>query len=95
MLAFLAISIADQAQQSTAFLHVHVIPMDRERVLDDQTVVVANGRIAQIGPSSSIKIPAAAKTIDATGKYLIPRASPTHTFTSTRPSNSRSIWRTQ
>ena len=34
----------------TAFVHVNVIPMDTERVLHDQTVVVAGGRITARPP---------------------------------------------
>src|SRR6476661_4087727 len=76
--AFLSAALAFAQQSSVAILHVHVIPMDRERVLDDQTVVIANGKIAQIGPSSTVKIPAGAKKIDATGKYLIPGLTDSH-----------------
>ena len=32
--------------QTTAFVNVDVIPMDRERILRGQTVVVRDGRIA-------------------------------------------------
>src|ERR1700675_4318373 len=41
-----------------AFVHVNVIPMDRERVLEDQTVVIEGGRIKQIGSSKTIKLQA-------------------------------------
>ena len=37
------------AGQSVAFVGVNVIPMDRERVLRDQTVIVRDGLIAEIG----------------------------------------------
>jgi imidazolonepropionase-like amidohydrolase len=63
---------------TTVFLHVNVIPMDRERVLEDQTVVVHGDRIAQIGPSKAIKIPRDASRIDAKGKYLIPGLTDAH-----------------
>ncbi|HXS25845.1 MAG TPA: hypothetical protein VN719_16540, partial [Gemmatimonadales bacterium] len=33
-----------------AFESVSVVPMDRERILDGQTVVVRDGKIAEIGP---------------------------------------------
>jgi imidazolonepropionase-like amidohydrolase len=56
----------------TAFVHVNVIPMDQERVLEDQTVIVAGGRINQMGPAKAIKVPGHAKLIDGRGKYLIP-----------------------
>jgi hypothetical protein len=34
----------------TAFVHVSVIPMDRERVLADHTVLVQDGHITALGP---------------------------------------------
>lgn len=55
-----------------AFVHASVIPMDRERVLTDQTVLVAGGRILEIGPSESTEIPEGVNKIDVTGRYLIP-----------------------
>jgi tetratricopeptide (TPR) repeat protein len=72
---------ASQQQNSSpplAFVHVHVIPMDRERVLDDQTVVVEGGRIASIGASKTVKPPSGARLIDGSGKYLIPGLTDAH-----------------
>ena len=43
--------------QSVAILHTTVIPMDVERTLRDQTVVVADGKIAALGPSSRVAVP--------------------------------------
>jgi cytosine/adenosine deaminase-related metal-dependent hydrolase len=39
---------------------------------DAQTVVVENGRIAQVGPAAKVKAPANAQIIDGAGKTLIP-----------------------
>lgn len=80
LVVFVMTSVATlDAQESTppekhlvAFLHVNVVPMDRERVIPDQTVVVSDGKIVSIGPSSKIKIPKKALRIDAAGRYLIP-----------------------
>lgn len=55
-----------------AFLHAMVIPMDQERVLRDHTVVTADGKIVEIGPTSSVKVPRDAVRIDARGRYLLP-----------------------
>jgi tetratricopeptide (TPR) repeat protein len=55
-----------------AFVHVNVIPMDGDQVVEDQTVVTEGGRIAQIGDSKTVTVPPRARRIDATGKYLIP-----------------------
>lgn len=60
------------APDAIAFIHANVIPMDRERVLRDQTVIVSQGRIAKIGKTSSIKVPDSALKIDAGGRYLLP-----------------------
>jgi imidazolonepropionase-like amidohydrolase len=38
------------ATQPLALVGVHVVPMDTARVLRDQTVIIRDGRIAQIGP---------------------------------------------
>ncbi|HWC72922.1 MAG TPA: amidohydrolase family protein [Gemmatimonadales bacterium] len=62
----------------TAFVDVHVIPMNRDGVLDHQTVVVRGARIAQIGPSSIVRAPAGAVTIDGRGKYLMPGLTEMH-----------------
>lgn len=56
----------------TAFVNVSVIPMDKERVLTNQTVVVRGGLITEIGSAKKVKIPPDAVRIDGTGKFLIP-----------------------
>ena len=63
---------AQDTSPPAAFTNVSVIPMDRERVLTNQTVVVRSGRIAAIGPASSVQIPADAVRIEGTGKFLMP-----------------------
>jgi len=55
-----------------AFEHAAVIPMDVERVLRDHTVVVSNGRIVALGPTSAVEVPRQAVRVDARGRYLIP-----------------------
>ena len=61
-----------------AFLHVNVISMDREKVLEDQTVVTQGSSIVQIGDFRTVKIPPKARRIDAKGKYLIPGLADAH-----------------
>src|SRR5215204_4176635 len=63
--------------QAVAFTNVNVIPMDKERVLQNQTVLVKNGVIEKIG--ARIKIPKDAVRIDGRGKYLIPGLVDMHT----------------
>jgi imidazolonepropionase-like amidohydrolase len=55
-----------------AFVHVTVIPMTRDGVLKDQTVIIERDRITQIGPAASIRLPPNALQINGRGKYLMP-----------------------
>lgn len=74
----LTISIAGQTGGSSpqgkvvAFINVNVIPMDRERVIRNQTVIVRNNTIAAIGDAKRINVPAGAQKVDGTDKFLIP-----------------------
>lgn len=63
----------------TAFVNVNVIPMDRERVLPNQTVLVRAGKIAEIGDAAKIKVPKGAQRIAGRGQYLIPGLMDMHT----------------
>lgn len=63
--------------QTIAFTNVNVIPMDKERVLENQTVLVKDGTIVEIG--KKVKIPKDAQVIEAKGKYLIPGLMDMHT----------------
>ena len=65
--------------QITAFVGVNVIQMDRDRVLRDQTVIVRDGVIAEIGPRRRVAIPESALKIDGKGKYLMPGLVDMHT----------------
>ena len=54
-----------------AFTHVRAF-VDGTRFVDDQTVVVDKGNIAQVGPAASVKVPGGAQVIDGKGKTLVP-----------------------
>ncbi|HEX3046514.1 MAG TPA: amidohydrolase family protein [Bacillota bacterium] len=62
-----------------AVTNVSVIPMDREQILSNQSVVITNDAISEIGPSGEIQIPAGAKIIDGSGKFLLPGLIDMHT----------------
>ncbi|HET9439051.1 MAG TPA: amidohydrolase family protein [Longimicrobiales bacterium] len=64
--------------QTVAFLNANVIPMDRERVLLGQTVIVSNGVVIALGPDGTVKVPAGALRIDAAGRYLLPALADMH-----------------
>ncbi len=71
------ISAVSGLSATVAFRNVNVIPMDTERVLERQTVIVRDGIIVAIGPKT--KIPKGATIIDGTGKFLIPGLVDMHT----------------
>jgi len=62
----------------TAFVNVTVIPMDRERSVPNQTVIVRGDRIVEIGPAARVKIPAGGERVDGRGKFLIPGLAEMH-----------------
>jgi imidazolonepropionase-like amidohydrolase len=67
-----------QSANVVAFTHVDVIPMDTERVLADQTVVIRGDRIAEVGPAASVVVPEGAQTVDGHGLYLMPGLAEMH-----------------
>jgi len=75
----LALSAQERAGSPTgitAFVGVNVIPMDRDTVLRDRTVIVRDGRIASIGERK--EIPSGATLVQGAGKYLMPALAEMH-----------------
>lgn len=73
----------DTGASPTAFVHVNVLPMDTERVLRDQTVVVEHGTITAVG--ASVAIPRNARIIDGKKElFLSPGLADMHTHSQTR-----------
>jgi imidazolonepropionase-like amidohydrolase len=61
-----------KAARVVVFHNVNVVPMDREGVLANQTVVVRDGRIAEMGAASKVKTPKGALRIEGKNRYLMP-----------------------
>jgi imidazolonepropionase-like amidohydrolase len=79
----LAAHADDSPALTTAFVHVNVVPMDRERVLSDQTVLVDGGKIVAVG--SDLPLPKQAQVIDGhKTAYLSPGLADMHTHSETR-----------
>lgn len=64
--------------QIVAFVNVNVVPLDAERVLAGQTVIIERGLIKTIGDAKKVRIPKEAQRIDGAGKYLIPGLADMH-----------------
>lgn len=70
-----ACSLAERLEPQSsvvAFQNVNVIPMDAERILKNQTVVVRDGIIEKVGSNAKIEIPTDTLVVDGDGKYLLP-----------------------
>ncbi len=61
-----------------ALVGANVLPMDREAVLERQTIVIRDGRIAEMGSSASVKPPAGAQIVNAAGKFVMPALGEMH-----------------
>lgn len=64
--------------QPLAIINVNVVPMSSEVVLEDQTVVVSNGKITSLGPVDTVPIPRDAEVIDGTDRFLMPGLAEMH-----------------
>ena len=82
LLSFSAHALAAGSSTVTAFVHVNVLPMDADRVLRDQTVLVRDGRITAIG--TAIPVPGDAAVIDGHGSaWLSPGLADMHVHSDT------------
>ncbi len=78
LLVALLAPVATQAQATIAFVDVSVIPLDRERMLEHQTVVVRDDRIVAFGAVAATPVPPGATRIDGRGKFLMPGLAEMH-----------------
>ena len=71
---------------TTVIVNVNVVPMSSDTVLPQQTVVVADGKIAQIGDVDSVPVPKGSTVVDGTDRFLMPGLAEMHAHvTSTAP----------
>lgn len=61
-----------------AFVDVTLVPMDSERILPRQTVIVRGDRIEEIGPVDRVNVPEGVERIDGRGKFLMPGLAEMH-----------------
>jgi len=72
-------SESNSRDNTTVFRDIAVVPMDTERALTHQNVVVQAGKIVTVGPVNSVQLPAGAIVIDGRGKFLMPGMADIHT----------------
>jgi hypothetical protein len=70
--------LSPSTRAAVAFVNVNVIPMDSERVLPRQTLIVRGDRIAGVGSAPEVSVPSGAIVIDGTGRFVVPGLTDAH-----------------
>lgn len=68
--------------ETTVFRDVHLIPMDTERVLLNQYLIVEDGLIKSFGALGEVIVPEGAEVIEGNGAFLMPGLADMHTHLS-------------
>jgi imidazolonepropionase-like amidohydrolase len=68
----LALLSAVAADAQTYITHADVLDVNGEKILRDYTIVIRDGKIEQVAPSSKVKPAKGAEVIDAKGKWVMP-----------------------
>jgi imidazolonepropionase-like amidohydrolase len=69
---------AEAYSKVIAIEDVSVVPMDRNRVIPHQTVLIQGDRIIALGPRGSVRIPDGARRLDGRNRYLMPALTDMH-----------------
>jgi imidazolonepropionase-like amidohydrolase len=75
---FLLLLLCNALFAQTYITNVTIADVEKQKLIPNQTVVITNDLIANIQPSSKIKIPANAIIIDGKSKYLLPGMTDAH-----------------
>ena len=70
--------VLEDAAEATAFVDVSVLPLDSERVVEGQTVVVEGENIVWIGPADDVDLGGIGTRIEGDGRYLMPGLAEMH-----------------
>lgn len=62
----------DIPRQHTVLRGATVVTMRGEEVIESGDIVIAGDRIQRLGPGGEVEVPAAARTIDVSGKFITP-----------------------
>jgi imidazolonepropionase-like amidohydrolase len=69
---------ASNSQRQIVFRNVNVIPMDTERLQENQTLIVKGGKITYIGSDAGARPETGALMVDGRRKYIIPGLAEMH-----------------
>lgn len=77
-LAACSAPVTAQRSADLALVNVNVVPMDDERVLEGQTILIADGKIVEIGAAGTVRVPDGAETVELDGTYVLPGLAEMH-----------------
>ena len=66
------VSAAPHPTGTIALTGARIVTMNGDQVIDNGTIVISGNRIAAVGATGSVAVPAGARTIDMTGKTITP-----------------------
>jgi len=67
----LVVGLEARAAETWAIEHARVIPSPTGAVIEDGTLVLKDGRVSALGPSSSVRVPAGARRVHGTGGTVL------------------------
>ncbi len=86
ILTLVVVAVTHSHADTTVIVNVNVVPMITEVVLAQQSVVVIDGKIAEIGHVDAIPVPKGSTVVDGTDRFLMPGLAEMHAHvTSTVP----------
>lgn len=85
VLAFIVQCFAQQASKTVAIHAGRVLDVRTGKLLSDQTIVIEDGKIASLGPSAEMKVPADATVIDLSNATVLPGLIDAHTHLTMDP----------
>lgn len=62
----------DKPSGAIAFTNARIITMNGNEVIDNGTIIIEGNKIKAVGRTGEVTVPSGAKTIDATGKTILP-----------------------
>jgi imidazolonepropionase-like amidohydrolase len=77
LITLVALAVAASGE-TVAIVGVNIVPMDTERVLLGQTVIVRDGVIESIGPRETIPVPIEARVVYGRARWLVPGLTDMH-----------------
>jgi imidazolonepropionase-like amidohydrolase len=91
-LFLLALLVSAQATATDYYFdNVNVVPMGTETVLQEQRVIIHDGRIAAVGPANQLAAPPNSRRIDGRGRYLIPGLAEMHAHVPSRGQGEQTV----